>query len=360
MTNHLHHFEEIYSLSYISTPNISPNRKTIESTFYAFNKINQDHNITGILVISPNFYWQTIEGSLRELTILYNNIKADLNHFNIKLIHDCHKITKRAYSRWNLKIVNLSVDEFDKTDLLLYDIITAIYNLYDISHKIIPNCILSNLISSREHSKILKSKAYNNNTCKIILYSNILQYLSFAHNLHPNELYLWMSNIHQIFINCNIKYGGIVTSILGDCAIAIFDYNETNHSKILHKVIDCAVDYQMNLKQFRSSLTIAPHNITYAGISIFYEELNNYNIEDIMRNNSEKTLMFNSWINVSKDIADNVTEYPIKKISCAKYDDAFEILYETHHKKKPLEASEQINEWIKLQSNGCKSIYTLI
>lgn len=334
--------DDIYSLSYVSTPVIKFNLEETEKIFTRFINKNKENDVTGILVIFPDFYWQTIEGPLNKIINLYNNIHDDKRHNNIKTIHNYHKIESRLYSHWNMKIVYLSYDKFDETDTLLYDIVKSLYYVYNSSHKFVPNFIWNNILLDKGRNIV----PYESNN-KVILFSNILSYSDFCKIFNSNDFYLWLSKINQIFINCVIKHNGIIVSVVGDCIIATFDSNDKSKNSL--KAIQCAIDYQQTLTQFRESTVIPPHNMTYSCISIFYGQLN-YNIEDIIYQNSDKIIEMNSWINISTDIFDEICN-DNQMIGYFSKNSSIYNSYGNIINISPKDAHEKINEWIGSQSH---------
>ena len=85
-------------------------------------KNNPEKGITGCLLIGSNSYLQFLEGSNLAVETLYEKIKLDSRHKNVKKLHD-QSIDKKLFSSWSMKFApfnNLewSNEEFDSGDFL--------------------------------------------------------------------------------------------------------------------------------------------------------------------------------------------------------------------------------------------------
>ena len=175
-----------------------------------------------------------------------------------------------------------------------------------------------------------------------------MSYSDFCKVFNSNDFYVWISKLNQIFINCVIKYNGIIVSVVGDTITATFE----NKSKSLD-AINCAIDYQRTLNTVRQSTLIPPYDLTYSFINIFYGQLN-YNIEDVI-NQKHIQYELNSWINISSEILNEI-------VDCEKLFKCFYKNSETYNSygffssefdKLPRDIHKKINEWINSQIYKC-------
>lgn len=90
-------------LIYVSDRNKCENDiKSIQTEAQYFNKIN---NLTGALLYTDISYLQVLEGSRKDLTLIFNKIMKDARHKNIRLIQ-CGDIVYRNFYNWSMLFLN--------------------------------------------------------------------------------------------------------------------------------------------------------------------------------------------------------------------------------------------------------------
>jgi hypothetical protein len=62
---------------------------------------NKENDITGLLISSPSFYVQLIEGKREKINQLYNNISKDQRHSGIILLR-YSEIREKEFSDWSM------------------------------------------------------------------------------------------------------------------------------------------------------------------------------------------------------------------------------------------------------------------
>lgn len=94
-------------LIYISET-VDPTTDVIQDIKQKSLKNNVKSNITGILCFNADYYIQVLEGGRAAVSDLFNKIHNDQRHKKLHLI-ECSAIKKRAYPKWDMKFVPLSM-----------------------------------------------------------------------------------------------------------------------------------------------------------------------------------------------------------------------------------------------------------
>jgi hypothetical protein len=72
---------------------------------------NEAHNITGMLCYSDGHFVQVLEGSGEEVHALFNKIKQDKRHYQVKALSD-RASNQRWFADWRMALVETQSDDF--------------------------------------------------------------------------------------------------------------------------------------------------------------------------------------------------------------------------------------------------------
>ncbi len=90
---------EIKAIAYLSRTNKDLTPQEIDKILLDARSFNQGHDITGVLLYNPGFFFQYIEGSAQHMALVYERIKNATSHTIImELYHDF--TDKRYCSDW--------------------------------------------------------------------------------------------------------------------------------------------------------------------------------------------------------------------------------------------------------------------
>lgn len=104
-------------LLYASRAAKDVNNDLLDSILAQSRKHNPAAGVTGILCYSGSVFMQVLEGSRREVSILYNRIANDPRHVGVEILH-FEEIAERRFSNWTMGQVNL--DKINPSVLLKY------------------------------------------------------------------------------------------------------------------------------------------------------------------------------------------------------------------------------------------------
>jgi hypothetical protein len=104
-------------LVYVSSRKRNCTDGEIDHILEACKKNNPSLDITGVLLYSPTKFIQYVEGESRQLTTLYEKIKRDSRHEQVRLI-SYGPIKEKAFPSWHMATKPVSQREFDfRTDI---------------------------------------------------------------------------------------------------------------------------------------------------------------------------------------------------------------------------------------------------
>ncbi len=94
---------------------------------------NAAFQITGVLVKSGNYFIQVLEGAESAVLFLYNTIKLDRRHCEVRLIYQVIT-TVRAFDQWSMGCINVDAEYY--LDLLGYRKIRAFAQQAALNHSV--------------------------------------------------------------------------------------------------------------------------------------------------------------------------------------------------------------------------------
>ena len=104
-------------LVYISQRKKSCTDSEIDRILDVCKKNNPVIGITGVLLYSPTQFIQYVEGDSRKLSVLYEKIKADTRHEQVRMI-SYGPITEKAFPSWHMAMKPVSQRDIDfRTDI---------------------------------------------------------------------------------------------------------------------------------------------------------------------------------------------------------------------------------------------------
>jgi hypothetical protein len=104
-------------LVYVSNRSSNCSDREIEKILLSCKKNNPSLNITGILLYSPAKFIQLVEGDYKIINDLYNKIKTDNRHENLRLI-SLGPIKEKSFPSWHMGARKIEGSKVDfKTDI---------------------------------------------------------------------------------------------------------------------------------------------------------------------------------------------------------------------------------------------------
>ncbi|OSM06268.1 BLUF domain-containing protein [Magnetofaba australis] len=97
--------EPLYALLYISKPRIQEGDLT--AILETAQRFNATHDITGALLHNDNLFMQCLEGPKQTVVTLYDAIKRDSRHKDVRTIW-IDEIPQRRFGRWSMGAIPLS------------------------------------------------------------------------------------------------------------------------------------------------------------------------------------------------------------------------------------------------------------
>ncbi|WP_052184136.1 BLUF domain-containing protein [Psychroserpens sp. Hel_I_66] len=94
----------VYEVTYRSISNGELSQKEIEALLEKARVMNKEYDITGSLLYHKNVFFQMIEGSKDHILKLYDNIKNDDRHFDVKTLWQGVK-KSRNFDKWNMAML---------------------------------------------------------------------------------------------------------------------------------------------------------------------------------------------------------------------------------------------------------------
>jgi Sensors of blue-light using FAD len=108
-------------LAYVSTRKSNCTDQEIEKILASCKKNNPPLDITGILLYSNTKFIQLVEGDFKIINELYNKIKTDHRHDNLRLI-SLGPIKEKAFPSWHMGARKIEGNEVDfKTEITKED-----------------------------------------------------------------------------------------------------------------------------------------------------------------------------------------------------------------------------------------------
>ena len=92
---------------YTSLATVPDDDKIINKILKQARKNNIVDNVTGILLLCNNRFFQILEGQGQVIDEMYRKIQTDIRHTNLNIIVN-EKITKRAFYKTSMGFINLN------------------------------------------------------------------------------------------------------------------------------------------------------------------------------------------------------------------------------------------------------------
>jgi hypothetical protein len=108
----------IVSLIYCSALSDDIQEQDIATILDSCHSNNPDHDITGLLCFSNQFFIQYIEGEAKEVNKLYHMIAQDVRHKDCVIL-DYAYINKRRFSHWDMGYIG--EQHFEKAHQVLFN-----------------------------------------------------------------------------------------------------------------------------------------------------------------------------------------------------------------------------------------------
>jgi adenylate cyclase len=213
-------------LTYVSTALKNFPKQELDDIAINAQNNNKKNNITGYLIMSYPYFFQTIEGDEDAINNLYYKIRGDKRHCNC-IILDKTTIFKREYSEWNMNVKN--ADEI--MDLALKILIKNLARTILSTNAYLPRKIIL-------HKNFTKTKSF-------ILCTDIVNYTTICEKFNLDTTTQLVNVFTDICSKHIAENKGDVIKLVGDCVIASFD----NHENIL----SCAIDILYEIRQLRNN-----------------------------------------------------------------------------------------------------------
>lgn len=196
----------MYQLIYTSKARPDINRQELFSLVNSYKKLNEQHNITSILIYSGTTFLHLLEGHEKEVNSTYLNIKNDSNNSEHDIIFKKH-IISRSFPNYIL--------EFRETDQATIDslIILCLSNNENFVNKIdLMTNIKTNNCNKFDPNRLIFFKDLNSK--ELDVYDNFFE---FSTELAADEVFLMKDDAQIVYVNDSAckKLGYTKSELLG-------------------------------------------------------------------------------------------------------------------------------------------------
>jgi hypothetical protein len=119
---------KLIQLVYVSKTNHLFREKNLEKLAQRSRENNAKVAITGLLLYSPGFFMQLLEGEEDAIEKLYRIIQQDKRHSAVKCLVK-RVVSKRSFPEWNMGLVNFNHYQ-DKIDLVKQKRLQDMFDAY--------------------------------------------------------------------------------------------------------------------------------------------------------------------------------------------------------------------------------------
>jgi len=244
-------------ITYISKLKAKLSFSEIDELGKIFEKNNRTKKITGTLIYFNNLFFQIIEGTEKDIDLLFNKIKGDHRHEDILALKLENDISERYFPDWSMKLTNLD----QKTDELSLPIKLLLQALID-SHMVIEKYTqpsVLKIISNGLNPVMIQPKEVE----RIIVFGDILSYSSLAEQLNIEDVFLLINSYFEICTRIITKKGGEVNKFIGDGFMAYFNGDNADFA------LEACIEILEDLRQLRITVSAnSPLSLLYSGYGI--------------------------------------------------------------------------------------------
>lgn len=97
----------ILRLTYVSRHNANNKKIEVTRILAQAQRNNQQNDVTGALVISDDYFLQSIEGERAVINELLSKLFKDDRHSSLQVI-ECREVEQRRWGKWSMKHLSLS------------------------------------------------------------------------------------------------------------------------------------------------------------------------------------------------------------------------------------------------------------
>lgn len=101
----------ILCLTYVSRHNVNNKKIEVTRILAQAQRNNQQNGVTGVLVISEGYFFQSVEGPRLVINELLRKLLIDERHFSLQVV-ECREVEQRRWGKWSMK--HLSLNDQDK------------------------------------------------------------------------------------------------------------------------------------------------------------------------------------------------------------------------------------------------------
>ena len=97
----------LFSLIYTSTPTRPFTQEDLGDLARVSQRNNAERSISGLLLYSPRFFLQVIEGGYERVAALYTHLETDDRHRDLKLL-TASPASRRVFPDWSMGVLDIS------------------------------------------------------------------------------------------------------------------------------------------------------------------------------------------------------------------------------------------------------------
>jgi len=254
-------------LTYISKAAPHINSQALQEISQISSRNNQQQDITGILIFLGGYFYQVLEGESAKIDTLYAKIAKDERHTDLLCLKAEYPVKQRLFAEWSMNAINLD----EQTGLVIEPVKTLLHTITE-SHRILEQYTqpsIVNMLNRGINPLTVQPKL----TGKIIFFSDIVSFATFAEKLPVQEVMCLVNQYLTICTRCINAQGGEVLKFIGDSVMAAFAEEDADAA------LQAGLDIIKELSVLRKLATLeSPLYVLYAGIGLAHGEVIEGNI----------------------------------------------------------------------------------
>eukprot|EP01027_Heterolobosea_sp_BB2_P011418 GEZU01016608.1.p1 GENE.GEZU01016608.1~~GEZU01016608.1.p1 ORF type:complete len:321 (-),score=56.97 GEZU01016608.1:323-1156(-) len=204
------------SLTYVSRQSWQLSSEDLARIQNGAIEFNKSITVTGVLIYTGGYFFQTIEGSDADIDRVFaTRIAPDRRHHDIFVLK-VHYIAQRRYPDWSMRTVNLDENN-DIIILAIRIMLQTVADAYEILEKYTQPQIMKMLFNGEnplQAPPLLQDK--------IILFTDIFSFSTLCEKLAPSDVVNLVNHYFTICTTVITSKGGEVNKFIGDCVMAYF------------------------------------------------------------------------------------------------------------------------------------------
>ena len=254
--------DDLVSLTYVSESMGS--ERLSDDELQALAQQSAENNarldITGVLFHVEHFFIQTLEGKRQDVVKLYEHIARDPRHCQVTTLV-IKRITKRAYSDWNMRGIVLNKEDngllvLDSMSFFLSTISKSYGLLQRYSQPVVSSMLQHGQLDEQLEPKIRKG---------ILFCSDVVSFTRICESLSSMQIVELLNRVFDVVMGSIEAHGGTVIKLLGDCVLAHFPQEKAAD------VVRMSVELFEKMEQLRRQSKLM--GLLHVGVGLGFGEL---------------------------------------------------------------------------------------